>query len=84
VRQAISEQLKTEYGVPQGGILSPLIFIIFWEDLEEWTNHSSILTYVDDISTRCIGKSQEEVMVRLKVDSKKLFTNHGIKWISSN
>ncbi len=28
VGQAISEQLKTEYGVPQGGILSPLIFMV--------------------------------------------------------
>jgi hypothetical protein len=34
VGQAISEQLKTEYGVPQGGILSPFIFIIYGADLE--------------------------------------------------
>ncbi len=30
--QAISEQLKTEYGVPQGGILSPLISSISIKD----------------------------------------------------
>ena len=72
VGQAISEQLKTEYGVPQGGILSPLIFIIYGADLEEWTKHSSILTYADDTSTSCHGKSQEEVMVKLEEDSKNI------------
>jgi hypothetical protein len=29
VGQAISDQLMTEYGVPQGEIISPLIFIIY-------------------------------------------------------
>jgi retron-type reverse transcriptase len=62
VGQAISDQLKTEFGVPQGGILSPIIFIIYGADLEEWTNHSSILTYADDTNTSCHGKSQEEIM----------------------
>jgi hypothetical protein len=49
-----------------------------WVDLEEWTNHSSILTYADDTSTSCHGKSQEEVMEKLEED-KKHFTIHGIK-----
>jgi hypothetical protein len=30
------EHLHMEYGVPQGGILSLLIFIIYGADLEEW------------------------------------------------
>ena len=72
VGQAISDQLKTEYGVPQGGILSPLIFIIFGADLEEWTNHSSISTYADDTCSSCHGKSQEEVMEKLEEDSKNI------------
>jgi hypothetical protein len=29
VGQAISDQLTTEYGVPQGEIISPFIFIIY-------------------------------------------------------
>ncbi len=79
VGQAISEQLKTEYGVPQGGILSPLIFVIYGTDLEEWTNHSSILTYADDTSTSCHGKSQEEVMEKLEEDSK-----NSLQFMASN
>jgi hypothetical protein len=59
VGQAISDQLKTKYGVPQGGILSPLIYIVYGAGLKEWTNHSSILTYADDTSNSCHGKPQE-------------------------
>jgi len=58
--------------VPQGGIISPIIFIIYGADLEECTNHSSILTYADDTSTSCHCKSQEEVMQKLEEDSKNI------------
>jgi hypothetical protein len=34
--------------------------------------HSSILTYADDTSTSCHGKSQEEVMEKLEEDSKNI------------
>jgi hypothetical protein len=64
--------LKTEFGVPQGGIHSPIIFIKYGADLEECTNHSSILTYADNTSTSCHGRSQEEVMQKLEKDSKKI------------
>ncbi len=48
-------------------------------DLEEWTNHSSILTYADDTSTSCHGKSQEEVIVKLEEDSKNI-----LQFLASN
>ena len=44
IGSTISEKPMTECGVPQGQNLSPLIFIIFGADLEEWINISSIYT----------------------------------------
>jgi hypothetical protein len=38
------------------------MFSIIGANLEEWTNHSSILTYANDTNTSCHGKSQEEIM----------------------
>jgi hypothetical protein len=52
--------------------LDKLFYYIDRADLEEWTNHSSILTYADDTSTSCHGKSQDEVMEKLEEDSKNI------------
>ena len=38
-------------GVPQGGILSPLIYIGYVADLEDWLVHSEALTYADNTET---------------------------------
>jgi hypothetical protein len=45
--------MKLVSGVPQGGILSPLIFIIYGADIKEWLTHSSSYTYADDTSSSC-------------------------------
>ena len=37
----ISRPLQLRSGVPQGSILSPIIFTIYCADLEEWVKHSS-------------------------------------------
>ena len=48
-------------GVPQGGILSPIIFVIYGADMEQWLKRSSAFTYADDTSSSVTGKTIEEV-----------------------
>ncbi len=38
---------EANIGVTQGGILSPIIFIIYIADMEEWIKHSCIFNYAD-------------------------------------
>ena len=64
-----SEKIEVNIGVPQGGILSPLIFIIFGADLEEWLIYSKAFTYADDTETNCSGKSDEELKTKLEEDA---------------
>ena len=69
IGQAMSEPLKLESGLPQGGILSPIIFTVYGADLEEWLKHSKAFNYADDTSTISKGKKIEEVMANLTEDA---------------
>ena len=45
IGRTLSSKRMLESGVPQGGILSPIIFVIYGADIELWLKHSSGLTY---------------------------------------
>ena len=47
----ISNSINLKSGVPQGGVLSPLVFVLYVSDLEEWLEFSSAKTYADDTTT---------------------------------
>ena len=51
VGNCLSQQIKLTSGVPQGGILSPLLYIIYVADLHLWLKYSFIITYADDTSS---------------------------------
>ena len=47
----LSNLANLESGVPQGGNFSPLAFVIYVSDLEDWLEYAISLTYADDTST---------------------------------
>ena len=61
--------MKLTSGVPQGSILSPIIFIIYGADMEEWVKHSCIFTYADDTESSCKDKDEHIVMKKLEEDA---------------
>ena len=54
---------------PQGGILSPIIFIIYGADMEEWVKESCIFNYADDTKSSCKDKDEQVVMRKLEEDA---------------
>ena len=58
----LSNRMMLTSGVPQGGILSPIIFVIYGADMELWLKHSSAFTYADDTSSSV--KDKEMAMVK--------------------
>ena len=75
----VSSARRVVTGVPQGGVLSPLIFVLFVSDLQDWLHHSSAPTYADDTSTGTHGKTAQETMEKMEVDAK-----HVLQYMASN
>ena len=66
-------------GVPQGGVLSPLVFVLFVSDLQDWLSHSSAPTYADDTTTGTTGKTVEGTIALMEEDAEMV-----LKYMASN
>ena len=49
-----------KYGVPQGSILGPLLFIIYTFDMTEITKHNKTIVYADDTTVLVSGRTMTE------------------------
>ena len=65
----LSDPLKLTSGVPQGGILSPIIFTIYCADMGEWVSDSTIFNYADDTSSSYANISLELIEEKLEKDA---------------
>ena len=74
----LSEFLMTEVGVPQGSILGPLLFLVYFNDLPH-TLEGDIDTYADDTTMTVVGDNVEEIGSKLTEDC-----NRVSKWMKEN
>ena len=54
IGEYLSNPINLQSGVPQGGIISPLLYIIYVADLQLWLKFSKVTTYADDTKT-CVS-----------------------------
>ena len=66
-------------GIPQGSILGPLLFNIFFCNLSLSTESSYFTNYADDTTPFVIGKNTEKVVFEFKNIAEKLFI-----WFAQN
>lgn len=75
-----SDELPISYGVPQGSILGPTLFLTYINDLCELQLHNGrIITFADDTALIFYGNSWEEVY-QCAQDGFSLVT----KWLANN
>lgn len=69
---------KITYGVPQGSILGPLLFLIYINNIHEVGLHGHIYLYADDTCLFYFGKNLSNLISQAQEDLDKL--NNWLKY----
>ena len=74
-----SKKRTMEFGVPQGSVLGPLLFLIYINDLHKAIKFSITHHFADDTNLLVIGKTLKQIQKQINIDLKLL-----CKWLKAN
>ena len=60
-------------GLPQGSVLSPLLFVLYINDLlGNFSESTTVSAYADDLALACRGRKKEDVDLRMQAEVDKV------------
>ena len=59
-----SDTLSIQFGVPQGSILGPLLFLLYMNDITNSSKLGSFVTFADNTNIFVVGKTKREAYER--------------------
>ncbi len=72
IDQCISSKKRIEYGVPQGSILGPLLFLVFINDLNNCIELCGTSMYADDTAVFYFADDAEELRMSIQYDMQSI------------
>ena len=79
INENYSDETIIHYGVPQGSVLGPLLFLIYINDLHSTINFCTTRHFADDTNLLIKNKSLKQLKKRLNLDLRNL-----CRWLKSN
>ena len=79
INEYLSKEAIMNYGVPQGSVLGPLLFLIYINDLYVAIKNSTVRHFADDTNLIIKNKSAKEITRDLNIDLRLLS-----KWLRAN
>lgn len=69
---AVSEPMANELGLPQGSVLSAILFILFINDIKANLNRCKINLFADDTTIYLVGRDVNEMIELMNQELEKL------------